>query len=128
MRYLILIILLPLLSFTYTSNNEDEFLATKDMVGVWLTHKKDAKVEIYEANGKYQGKVIWSRDEELPDYDVFILKNFRAKGKKLVGGKVINPINGKKYRSVIKLRKSGKLKLKVMSGFLHKNIYWTRVE
>src|SRR5437764_4509201 len=39
-------------------------LAQTDRVeGVWLTEKKDAKVQIYKAaDGKFYGKIIWLKD------------------------------------------------------------------
>ena len=128
MRFLFLIILFPLLSFSPINNEEVEIMSPKDIIGVWLTHKQDVKVKIYEENGLYQGKAIWARDEELPDFDVFVLKNFKAKSSKLVGGTLIDPIKDDRYRCVIRKYSSNKLKLTVYSGIFFKNIYWTRVE
>ncbi len=125
MRYFLILFLFPLFSFNLL---DDKLLPPSEMVGIWLTHKQDAKIEVYESNGKYYGKAIWAKNYELPDYEVFILDGFKPKGKSLRGGKIFNPDSGKKYKSVIKLKTDGKLHIKVKLGFLFKTIHWTRVK
>ena len=38
-----------------------------DILGHWFNEEKDAKVEIYQENGKYYGKVVWLEEPNEPD-------------------------------------------------------------
>lgn len=41
------------------------------IVGIWITEKKDSKIEIYEQNGAYFGKIVWM----LPQFEQYIGKD-----------------------------------------------------
>ena len=41
------------------------------IVGVWITEKKDSKIEIYEQNGAYFGKIVWT----LPQFEQYVGKD-----------------------------------------------------
>ena len=37
-----------------------------DILGVWNTEEKDAKIEIYECSSKYCGKIVWLKEPVYP--------------------------------------------------------------
>mgnify|MGYP004637304573 FL=1 len=41
------------------------------IVGIWITEKIDSKIEIYEQNGAYFGKIVWT----LPQFEQYIGKD-----------------------------------------------------
>jgi uncharacterized protein (DUF2147 family) len=115
-----------------------------DIVGVWDTGD-GAHVEIYERDGKYQGKFVLFYDEppaggvdaENPDPALrdrpllgadFIL-NFEFDGKKWKKGRLYNPENGKQYKADLELR-DGVLKVRGWIGMrlLGRTVEWTRAD
>ena len=115
-----------------------------DIVGVWDTGD-GAHVEIYERDGKYQGKFVLFYDEppaggvdaENPDPALrdrpllgadFIL-NFEFDGKKWTKGRLYNPENGKQYKADLELR-DGVLKVRGWIGMrlIGRTVEWTRAD
>lgn len=41
------------------------------IVGIWMTEKGDSKIEIYEQNGVFFGKIIWT----LPQFEKYVGKD-----------------------------------------------------
>ena len=82
---------------------------SQDIKGKWLTEAGDAQVEIYEANGKVNGKIVWlkqgpeTKDTHNPDeklrsrklMGVNILSGLSKKKEKWEGGRIYNPKNGR---------------------------------
>ncbi len=97
--------------------------AQGSIIGTWLTQKKDAKMQIYENNNKYFGKIVWLRnpldknnkvqtdnknpDEKLRDRKIEglnILSDFVYGGdNEWTDGKIYDPENGKTYSCNMKL-------------------------
>lgn len=87
----------------------------QDIKGKWLTEAGDAQVEIYEHNGKVNGKIVWlqkgpdtkdvhNKDEKLRTrklMGVNILSGLSKKKDKWEGGRIYNPKNGKDYKCSI---------------------------
>ena len=112
---------------------------SQTIIGKWLTEAGDAKVEIYEANGKVNGKIVWlekgpdtkdthNTDEKMRSrklMGVNILSGLTKKSEKWEGGRIYNPKNGKNYKCSIWLE--GK-NLKVIGyiGFLFETQTWKR--
>jgi uncharacterized protein (DUF2147 family) len=115
-----------------------------DIVGVWDTGD-GAHVEIYERDGKYQGKFVLFYDEppaggidaENPDPALrdrpllgadFVL-NFEFDGKKWKKGRLYNPENGKQYKADLELR-DGVLKVRGWIGMrlIGRTVEWTRTD
>ncbi|QNL49847.1 DUF2147 domain-containing protein [Olivibacter sp. SDN3] len=91
--------------------------------GVWFNEEKDGKIEVYEKDGKYYGKLIWmknsvesdgktplkdakNKDSKLrsrPLLNAVILENFTYKDGKWTSGKVYDPKSGKTYSSEMKM-------------------------
>jgi uncharacterized protein (DUF2147 family) len=111
----------------------------QDIKGKWLTEAGDAQVEIYEQNGKMNGKIVWlakgpdtkdvhNKDEKLRSrklMGVNILSGLTKKKDKWEGGRIYNPKNGKDYKCAIWLE-GDQLKVRGYIGFLYETQTWTR--
>lgn len=57
--------------FTFRNNHEKENTGNK-IIGTWLSAKKDLKVEIYQKNEAYFGRIVWFACEpKTPDMHAF---------------------------------------------------------
>ncbi len=124
---------------TYAQTNE-----AKKIIGVWLSEEKDGKVEIYEKNGKYFGKVVYSRDNPnaLDDNNpnpklqsrkvvgLEILKDFTYDGDLVwEDGEIYDPNTGKTYSCKMTLDRNNKtLNIRGYVGIslLGRTTVWTR--
>lgn len=111
----------------------------QDIKGKWLTEAGDAQVEIYESNGKLNGKIIWlqkgpdtkdihNTDEKLRSrklMGVNILSGLTKKKDKWEGGRIYNPKNGKNYKCAI-WPEGDKLKVRGYLGFFYETQTWKR--
>lgn len=127
------------------------------ILGTWLNAKKTAHIEIYKADGKYQGKIVWLKepnypaddkkgmagqakvDRENPDparrkqslVDLVILRDFTY-GKDAVweNGRIYDPENGKDYKCKMRLKGADTLDVRGFIGFslLGRTETWTRVK
>ncbi len=122
----------------------------QDVTGKWKTiddetGKAKSVVEIYKQNGKIYGKVVEIVDpakrdatcKECPGSDkgkpimgLIILKDLKKDGKEYNGGTIMDPNNGKVYKSYIELDGANTLKVRGYIGFslLGRTQTWTRVE
>lgn len=91
------------------------------IVGIWITSKGDAKIEIYERNGNCYGKIVWLKkaldknkrplldsnnpDESLRNRKIIgseILKDFVCTEENLwEGGTIYEPDSGDTYSAII---------------------------
>lgn len=111
----------------------------QDIKGKWLTEAGDAQVEIYESNGKLNGKIVWlqkgpdtkdihNTDEKLRTrklMGVNILSGLTKKKDKWEGGRIYNPKNGKNYKCAI-WPEGDKLKVRGYLGFFYETQTWKR--
>ena len=111
----------------------------QDILGKWVTEAGNAHVEIYEAGGKVNGKIVWleqgpdTRDTHNPDASqrsrklmgVNILSGLSKKDKKWEGGKIYNPKNGKTYKCSMWLE-GKELKVRGHVGIFHDTQTWKR--
>ena len=112
--------------------------------------KSESRIQIYKtSDGKYEGKIIWLKEPNLPDgtpkYDlknpnpelrkvradqVVLLKNFsyEEKNGEWSGGEIYDPEEGKTYKCKLKLESPTKLKVRGYIGVpaLGKTMYWTK--
>lgn len=121
--------------------------AQSEITGVWLTQDKEAKVKIYEQNGKYYGKIIWVKnpktekglpvlDDKNPVItlrkntliDLIILTDLNYEAKEWINGKLYDPENGKTYKSKIWLENADTLKVRGYIGLFYETEIWTRVK
>ncbi len=126
--------------------------SANDIVGEWLTKKKDGKIEIYKKGGKYYGRVSWQRvtidpetgkekrDKHNPDpakrdrllqgMDILLGCKWDPDDKRWDDCTVYNPEDGNSYNSFVELVNPNKLKLRGYVGFslLGKSTYWRRIK
>ena len=112
---------------------------SQDIMGKWVTEAGDAQVEIYESNGKLNGKIVWlqkgpdtkdihNTDEKLRTrklMGVNILSGLTKKKDKWEGGRIYNPKNGKNYKCAI-WPEGDKLKVRGYLGFFYETQTWKR--
>ncbi|MFK8036751.1 MAG: DUF2147 domain-containing protein [Crocinitomicaceae bacterium] len=116
-----------------------------DILGVWLTEVKDAKIEIYLKNRKYYGKVVWIKvpndkngqpikDSNNPDatkknqtiLGMDILTGFFFKSNEWIDGNIYDPKNGEIYTCKLWLE-NGNLKVRGYVGWFYDTKTWTQV-
>ena len=111
----------------------------QSVIGRWLTEEGDAQVEIYEKDGKVNGKVVWlqqgpdTKDSKNPDaklrgrklMGVDLLSGLTKKGDKYEGGKVYDPKSGKSYKCAIWLD-GNDLKVRGYLGPFRETQTWKR--
>ena len=120
-----------------------------DIIGVWLSEKKNGKVEIYKTGSKYYGKLIWSKtmfevdgttskkDVKNSDAslrtrklkDLIILKDFVFEDNVWTDGKIYDPEAGKVYSCTMKL-KGNILNIRGYVGIslFGRSSEWTRIK
>ena len=127
------------------------------IVGKWLDGEQKAQIEIYKADGKYFGKIVWLKeptypaddkkgmagkrkvDRENPDparrnqpvLGLVILRNFVfANGNLWQRGQVYDPKNGKDYKCKLTLKSPDALDVRGYIGFsfIGRTDSWTRVK
>lgn len=118
-----------------------------DIKGTWLSENKDGKIEVYEHNGLYFGKLVWLKNEfekdgKTPRTDVnnpnenlrnkplknmVILKNLKFDKNEWSGGEIYDTKSGKTYNCKAKID-DGKLVLRGFVGvsLLGRSTTWTR--
>ncbi|MBN8669229.1 MAG: DUF2147 domain-containing protein [Chitinophagales bacterium] len=95
-----------------------------DIIGVWLSEKRDGKIEIYRSGNKYDGRLIWGKamfeadgitskkdvkngEEKLRTRNLknlVILTNFTFEDGAWEGGKIYDPESGKTYSCNIRMK------------------------
>ena len=116
--------------------------------GIWLTEKKDGKIEIFRTGNTYSGKLIWGNsvlDENgKPKHDVnnpdpklktrllqgmVMLTGLVYEDGKWRNGKIYNGLTGKSYNVIITI-KGNTLELRGYIGFpvFGETTVWQRIE
>lgn len=117
------------------------------ILGVWLNNTKDAKVEIFEKEGNYFGKIVWvaipakkdgstNTNLKYPDPEQIrskimgleILSNLKYENGEWVDGEIYSPKKKEKADCKIKISDDNKeLYVTASKGFLFsKTVVWTR--
>lgn len=128
-----------------------------DIVGKWLNGKKTAHIEIYKADGKYYGRIVWLKepvypaddkkgmagktkvDRENPDpakrsqpiMGLVMLRDFVfVKNNLWEGGTIYDPENGKEYKCKMTLNSPDVLEVRGFVGIslIGRTDTWTRVK
>jgi hypothetical protein len=142
MKKIILILAALLISIsTYSQSDSDR------IKGVWLNNTKDAKIEIFEKEGKYFGKIVWfampnmkdipsktdnqNRDPEQIKSKVMgleILSNLKYENGEWVEGEIYSPKKKEKADCKIKISDDNReLYVTASKGFLFsKTVVWTK--
>lgn len=125
--------------------------AQSKVEGIWFNTKKDGKIEIFQKDGKFYGKIVWllepmdpndgkaKRDIENPDdskhqdpiIGLEILKGLEFDEDNVWDdGKIYDPENGKTYSCKMTLKDNDNLDVRGYVGFslLGRTENWTRVK
>ncbi|MBV9961801.1 MAG: DUF2147 domain-containing protein [Parafilimonas sp.] len=108
----LLLILITLFTISFAESNNDK---ADNILGIYWSPKKDAKIEIYKKDNKYFGKSIWTstnrkdiknpntslKERELLGVELFT--NFVYKNGIYQDGKIYDPESGKTYDCKITL-------------------------
>ena len=120
-----------------------------DILGIWFNEEKDAKVEIYQENGKYYGKVVWPEEPNEPDtglpklddenddpvlqkrpiMGLLLMKDFVFDGDdEWEDGEIYDPKSGNTYSCYMKFDSEDVLKVRGYIGIslIGRTTYWTR--
>ena len=131
------------------SNIMAQKFKAEDILGLWFNEEKDAKIEVYQENGKYYGKIVWLEepnepdtglpklDDENPDEELqkrpvmglLLVTDFDYEGDGLwENGDIYDPKSGNTYSCYMKLQSKEKLKVRGYIGLsiIGKTTYWTR--
>jgi len=106
-----------------------------DVVGIWMTAEREAKVEIFEQDGKFYGKIVWMREPTLngkakmdtknpdtklknrPAQGMIFMDNFIFDGKyQWTNGNIYDSRSGKTYSSKMWLTDGNTLQLRGFWG------------
>ena len=123
------------------------FAQADNIIGTWLTQDKGAKVEIYNSNNQYFGKIIWLKDavnsktgkpflddknpdvskRSLPLIGSMILWKFNYSNNEYVGGNVYDSRNGKIYSGKLWLEDNNTLKMRGYWGVFYNTETWKKI-
>jgi len=146
------ILVLAVMSAILTST---AYAGGDDILGVWNTEDKDAKIEIFHCGDKYCGKIVWLKEPNYPEgsktgtpgtplidrnnpdrllrnrslLGLQIMDDFVYNGNnKWTSGKVYDPDNGKSYSSNMTLVSHNQLNLRGFIGIslIGRTSIWTR--
>ena len=118
--------------------------------GLWYNAEKTSKIQFYEVNGKFFGKIVWLKEpndasgkaktdnknpnEKLratPLLNYIFMKNFKKiSDKKWEDGTIYDPLNGKTYSCIITQSGTNTLDVRGYVGIslLGRTSKFTRVE
>ncbi|MCC6144985.1 MAG: DUF2147 domain-containing protein [Candidatus Hydrogenedentes bacterium] len=130
------------------------YAEANDVLGDWYTAGKRSKVQIFEKDGKYHGKIVWliepeypegdpeagkpRRDRENPDEDkrntpiigLVFMHDFEYEGEsEWSSGRIYDPESGKTYKSKMTLEDPDTLNVRGYIGIaaFGRTETWTRV-
>jgi uncharacterized protein (DUF2147 family) len=122
--------------------------AQSEILGVWLTEDKGAKVEFYKTKDMYHSKIVWLKepndsngkpllDTENPDTKLrrkpivgsqFATNFVYEEKSKWTNGTIYDAVSGKTYKGSFEMLNSNTLLLKVKYGHESHREKWTRVK
>jgi len=139
-----LIIILSTLLFAIAIHAQSD---SERIIGVWLNHLENAKVEIFQRDGKFFGKIVWidtpadvdinlATDRNNPDPS---LRNRKIMGLEILtdlkyddgiwkDGKLYSPEKGKRVNCKLKVSGDNQtLYVTASRGLFSKTLEWTSV-
>jgi uncharacterized protein (DUF2147 family) len=121
--------------------------AQSEIVGIWLTQDKEAKVHIFQSDKKYYGKIVWLKkpiddkgnpvlDKNNPKDDLkkrqlmnlIILNGFTYEDEEWVGGTLYDPTDGGTYDCKMWIENGNTLKVRGYIGFVYETESWIRLK
>ncbi|MEO6901671.1 MAG: DUF2147 domain-containing protein [Bacteroidia bacterium] len=128
MRPLLFIILTVLFSIAFKSDNKQ----ADQIIGDWISPKRDLIIHCYKENNLYYGKVVWfykyyptqpDDPNGVPEkqwVNSIVMNNFFFSDNEWSGGEIHNIKNGKKYDAYIQLINENSLKV---TGYVFLRIF-----
>jgi uncharacterized protein (DUF2147 family) len=120
------------------------------VLGVWLSEKKDARIEIFKSGNTYSGKLIWGtemfeadgktplKDTKNPDaalrtrsrLNMILISELTYDDGAYTGGKLYDARSGKTYSLKMKLPDEKHLEMRGYYGvsLFGQTVKWTRVK
>ena len=141
MKILKLTIILAVLSFFALPFTSVQAKSSGEIIGLYWSPEKDAKIEIYLKDKRYFGKFVWLANPKkdinnpvkaLQNRDVMgleLLMGFSYDDGVYPGGEIYDPKSGKTYSCKMSLEE-GKLKVRGYVGvsLLGRTEYFTRIK
>jgi len=141
-RTLLILVIIIIGSSIYAQDDSDRIL------GVWLNNLGNAKVEIFEKDGRFFGKIVWLKlaketdinkaiDKKNPDTS---LRNRKILGLEIltdlvyekgawINGKLYSPEKGKTVDCELEISEDNQtLFLTASKGWFSKTLEWKRVD
>jgi uncharacterized protein (DUF2147 family) len=114
--------------------------------GEWFNEEKEGKIEIFEDNGEFHGRLVWLREPKedgQPKTDknnpekyqrgrslkgLKILEGFEFKNGQWENGEIYDPKSGKTYSCIMKLKNKDTLEVRGYVGIslIGRTTTWTR--
>jgi uncharacterized protein (DUF2147 family) len=114
--------------------------------GEWFTEEKESKIEIFQENDRFHGKLVWLKEPEedgkaktdsnnpekakrdRPLKGLRILQGFKFKNGQWEDGEIYDPKSGKTYSCVMKLKNKDTLEVRGYVGIslIGRTTTWTR--
>jgi uncharacterized protein (DUF2147 family) len=140
-----------LLALTFVLTVNFCMKAQHEITGIWYNTVKTGKVEIFEKNNKFYGKIVWLKeplsekngkpkvDENNPDKNkqnqpvvgLQVMQEFEFEGKGVYKkGTIYDPENGKTYKCILTLIDNKNLDVRGYIGIpsIGRTEKWTRAE
>lgn len=99
------------------------FLPSNEIIGTWNTNKENTKIEIYEENGEYFGRIISSNNINAKK-GTLILRNLKYKN-----GKWKGKLYSLKFDKLLDAEMSvyqNTLQITIDAGFKRKMVEWEK--
>jgi uncharacterized protein (DUF2147 family) len=120
-----LLLIVGLFVFSFSAN-------AQEITGIWLTEKEESKLEIYEYQGEFFGKVIWVKEQTekaQKGVGVTVLKNFVRQKDNTCKGNIFAPHLNKTVKGVITPKSENEI---IVRGFLGISLFgssqqWKRI-
>ncbi|MBB6129398.1 DUF2147 domain-containing protein [Mucilaginibacter lappiensis] len=140
---IVILLLVVTSSFAQNANGDK-------VIGVWLSEKKDARIEIFKTDDKYSGKLIWGvemyeadgktplKDTKNPDValrtrsrlNLVFISELAYDNGAYIDGHLYDARSGKTYSLKMKLKDDNKLEMRGYYGIslFGQTFTWTRVK
>jgi uncharacterized protein (DUF2147 family) len=135
--FFLLLICSLFITFNSAANGSSD-----QILGEWVSEKRDGKITIFKQGDRYFGKISWGKipgkkdtnnpDPKLRNRDLVgtvILQNFTFSGESWESGTIYDPNSGKTYDCILKVKdKNQKLDIRgfVGSAMFGRTSTWSR--
>ena len=111
-------ILSVVLLLSYVCHAQDN---PEDICGKWINiPKENTIIEVYRCNNEYNGKIVWTKDDDKKKPISFIILEklkYNPGTKTWESGKIHDPNSGNTYNATAKIENDGTLEVHGYMGF-----------